>query len=90
MSYNSQVCYLRKALNDKFDNTQRRITITNPINREYLTLYRRGEQRPVMLGQVFVNRRDAIIYKNEFTVIGTGGYLFEGTFVFPDGQEGVK
>ncbi len=28
--------------------------------------------------------------KNEFTVIGTGGYLFEGTFVFPDGQEGVK
>ncbi|MDR1748642.1 MAG: hypothetical protein LBR47_06240 [Spirochaetaceae bacterium] len=35
------------------------------------------------------SRRLAVLWdteKNELTVIGTGGYLFEGTFVIPDGQ----
>ena len=50
LSINSQVCRLRKLLNDKFDYTQRRITIGEGqrIDRDYLFL--EAENRPVYLG----------------------------------------
>ena len=38
LAHNSQVCYLRAALNDRFDNEQRRITILdgNKYSRKYV------------------------------------------------------
>lgn len=46
LAHNGQVCYLRGALNDRFDPSQRRIRITdgNRYKREYI--YTDGEQKP--------------------------------------------
>ncbi len=68
MSYNGQVFSLRKMLNDKFDNIQRRITIGKAEVRTHLMLYRRAENKPVMLGMQMLNRRDSVEYQNEFIV----------------------
>lgn len=58
MAHNGQVCYLRKALNDRFDISQRRIKITdsNRYKREYI--YTEGEQKPRYLGTMYL-RDDA-------------------------------
>ena len=57
-AHNGQVCYLRKALNDRFDISQRRIKITdsNRYKREYI--YTEGEQKPRYLGTMYL-RDDA-------------------------------
>ncbi|MCL2793609.1 MAG: hypothetical protein FWD87_11035 [Spirochaetaceae bacterium] len=68
ISYNAQVCSMRKMLNDIFDPAQRRITIAQAAQRTHLMLYRREEEKPVMFGVHLVNRRDLIEYRNEFTV----------------------
>jgi hypothetical protein len=68
MSYNSQVCYLRKMLNDLFDPVQRRITIKQYPQRIPLILYKREEEKPVMFGTHLLPRRDAVHYSIEFTV----------------------
>lgn len=68
MSYNSQVCYLRKMLNDRFDNEQRRITIEQSPQVEHLMIYRDEEDRPVMLGTRLLPREDIVLYSSEFTV----------------------
>lgn len=54
LSHNGQVCYLRAALNDKFDIDKRRIKIVdgNSYKREYI--YTRGEQLPKYLGPVYL------------------------------------
>ncbi|MDB0599994.1 hypothetical protein PL373_02255 [Tenacibaculum maritimum] len=46
--------YLRKALNDKFDNTLRRIQLGsgNQYQRQYI--YTRAEQKPVYLGKMYL------------------------------------
>ena len=58
LAHNSQVCYLRGALNDRFDNEQRRILIVdgNKYEREYI--YTRGEQKPYFLGTLFIYSRE--------------------------------
>ena len=58
LAHNSQVCYLRAALNDRFDNEQRRILIVdgNKYEREYI--YTRGEQKPYFLGTLFIYSRE--------------------------------
>ncbi|TCI93686.1 hypothetical protein [Tenacibaculum sp. M341] len=58
LTHNSQVCYLRKALNDTYDKSQRRINIIdgNKFARRYV--YTRVEQRPVFFGKIFINSRD--------------------------------
>lgn len=57
LAHNGQVCYLRKALNDRFDVGQRRIKITdgNRYQRQYI--YTRGEQKPKFLGKIYLYDR---------------------------------
>lgn len=50
LQYNSQKCYLRGALNDAFDKEDRRITITNTVNKTQDYIYTQAENRPVYLG----------------------------------------
>jgi hypothetical protein len=54
LSYNGQRCYLRKALNDSFDNELRRITIdeTSRLDQDYL--YTQAENLDVYLGVMFL------------------------------------
>jgi hypothetical protein len=68
MSYNSQACYLRKMLNDKFDLFSRRIRIEQNQNAAHLFVCRQEEEQPVTLGRVSLNRRDAIEYDSAFVV----------------------
>lgn len=59
LNHNSQVCYLRAALNDSFDIEARRIRIIdgNQYNRNYI--YTRGEEKTVNLGRIYIyNRAD--------------------------------
>ncbi len=44
----SQVCALEKALNDTFDNEQRRITITDASNDEVLLIHKDEAQNPLI------------------------------------------
>lgn len=55
LAHNSQVCYLRAALNDRFDNEQRRIIILdgNKYSRKYI--YTDAEQKPKFLGIIFIH-----------------------------------
>lgn len=57
LGHNSQVCYLRAALNDTFDVEQRRIRIIegNQYRRNYI--YTRGEEKPAYLGAMYLYDR---------------------------------
>lgn len=52
--HNSQVCYLRKALNDEFDDLERGIRITDGqlYDRQYL--FTLGENKPRKIGKIFL------------------------------------
>ncbi len=54
LAHNSQKCYLRGALNDRFDKELRRIKIEdgNAIKRRYI--YTDAEQKPKFLGTMFL------------------------------------
>ena len=56
LAHNGQVCYLRKALNDRFDVAERRIRITdgNKYKRQYI--YTLGEQKPKYLGVMYLRQ----------------------------------
>lgn len=72
MQYNSQVCYLRKLLNDAYDATLRRIVIFDAVQRAYTIMYRTNEQRPLMLSDsdyTLIDRRDTILQVDEFLVL---------------------
>lgn len=58
LAHNGQVCHLRKALNDRFDVSQRRIKITegNRYKRPYI--YTDAERKPKYLGVIYL-RDDA-------------------------------
>lgn len=74
MSYNSQVCYLRKMLNDLYDDPLRRIYLEDAGSVEPLWVYARLEDQPVMIEEraadapVMVNSRDNIWYGSGFIV----------------------
>lgn len=55
LAHNSQVCYLKAALNDRFDNTLRRIRIIdgNKYKRKYI--YTDAEQQPRYLGTLYIH-----------------------------------
>ena len=53
--HNSQVCKLRKILNDEFDDLQRRIQITDGQLYERKYVYTLGEKKPVY-GKVFLRQ----------------------------------
>lgn len=50
---NGQVCHLRGILNDKFD-SDRRITIENPINKEEIYIYPEAADKPEFLGELIL------------------------------------
>lgn len=54
LAHNGQVCYLRAALNDRFDPQLRRIEILdgNQYQRQYI--YTDGEMKPKFLGTIFL------------------------------------
>ena len=56
LAHNGQVCYLRKALNDRFDVSERRIKITdgNRYKRQYI--YTQGERKPKYLGVMYLRQ----------------------------------
>ena len=73
-SYNYQVCYLEAMLNDTFDKKFRRIYITDMEVREFLMIYKKEEDRPVMISQngignpVMIHRLEEIDIRNAFVV----------------------
>ncbi len=56
LGHNGQVVYLRAALNDSFDPSERRIIIIdgNKFKRKFI--YTNPEQKPTFLGKIFLNR----------------------------------
>ncbi|MDN3672606.1 hypothetical protein QWY99_06005 [Flavobacterium branchiarum] len=56
LSYNSQKCYLRKAINDKFDPDLRRITIGNTAQVDQDYLYTQAENIDVYLGVMYLEQ----------------------------------
>lgn len=54
LKYNSQKCYLRGALNDRYDRDLRRITIGNTTNKAQDYIYTPAENIPVFLGTMFL------------------------------------
>lgn len=63
LSYNGQRCYLRKVLNDKCDNDERRIYISNTAQIEQDYLFTKAENLDVYLGTMFLD--------TEFNYAGT-------------------
>ena len=57
LAHNSQVCYLRKALNDEFDDEQRRIRIEDGRQKQRLYIYPRSANKPLYLGEIFLYQR---------------------------------
>ena len=57
LAHNSQVCYLRKALNDEFDDEQRRIRIEDGKQKQRLYIYPRSANKPLYLGKLFLDQR---------------------------------
>lgn len=60
LTHNSQVCYLRKALNDEFDKDFRRIEITDVEGKEPNYIYTFGEKKPKFLGKIYLNNSAGI------------------------------
>ncbi|WP_163401402.1 hypothetical protein [Flavobacterium fluviatile] len=54
LSYNSQKCYLRGVLNDRYDPEERRITIKNKVNKAQDYIYTQAENLPVYLGTMWL------------------------------------
>ncbi|XTB52982.1 hypothetical protein LDK11_12330 [Fusobacterium nucleatum] len=61
LAHNSQVCYLRKALNDEFDPQLRRIKIEDGRQNQRLYIYPRSANRPLYIGKVFLYQRGSYI-----------------------------
>lgn len=57
LTHNSQVCYLRKALNDEFDPQLRRIKIEDGTRNIRRYIYQRNINRPLYLGRMFLYLR---------------------------------
>ena len=62
LKHNGQVCYLRSALNDAFDPSDRRIKITdgNRFTPQYI--YTEAEEKPTYLGEMYL--RDDSVYED--------------------------
>ena len=56
LNHNSQVCFLRKILNDEFDDLERRIKITDGQLYERKYIYTLGEKKPKYLGKLFIRQ----------------------------------
>lgn len=56
LEHNGQVCYLRKALNDRFDPSKRRIIIVGAQRYKEQYIYTKGEKKPKYLGTMYLRR----------------------------------
>ncbi|MFK7099465.1 hypothetical protein V3471_00520 [Flavobacterium oreochromis] len=57
LNHNGQRCKLRKVLNDKLDNTQRRIRIDDGTSFKRKYIYTQAESKPIYLGKAFINSK---------------------------------
>ena len=55
LAHNGQICYLRKALNNRFDHIDRRIYIGNGNRYLRKYIYTHAEQRPEFLGTMYLH-----------------------------------
>lgn len=72
LNHNSQVCYLKAALNDKFDNALRRITIANLPFTEPVWVSELADNEPVWIDEneaVWLNEVEDFINNADFTVL---------------------
>ena len=77
LAHNSQKCYLRGALNDRFDRELRRIRIDdgNAFKRKYI--YTDGEEKPKYLGTIFLyDDSDYADTGVDFIVVLPAGLLY--------------
>ena len=58
LAHNSQICYLRAALNDQFDTTQRRIYITDGNSYNKLYIFTTSENKPKYLNTIYVHLKN--------------------------------
>lgn len=58
LAHNGQICYLRKALNDRFDHSLRRIYIGNGNSFLRKYIYTHAEQNPKYLGEMYLYSLD--------------------------------
>ena len=61
LAHNSQVCYLRKSLNDEFDKVKREINIEDGKQNARLYTYPRSANKPLYLGKVYLYQRGSYI-----------------------------
>ena len=55
--HNGQVCYLRAVLNDIFESAERRIQIEDLTPQRDLVVWKRSQNKPIMLGTIIVSKR---------------------------------
>ena len=55
VEHTGQVCYLRKVLNDRFDQSQRRIYIADGTKYKRDYIYTMAEQKPNFLGKIYIH-----------------------------------
>lgn len=69
LGHNGQVCYLRKLLNDYFDNDARSIRIEDMDTNQRLFIYTPGEELPRFLGEKYLYSDEGYKVSVAFTVI---------------------
>lgn len=81
LSHNGQVCYLRKALNDRFDSQQRRIILTGSHRYKQQYIYTIPEKKDKYLGTMYL-RQDADFEDNgiDFIVLAPAELLDENNY----------
>lgn len=79
IDHTPQVWSLEKVLNDRFDNEQRRITITDGERSTFTSIYRKEENAPKFLGTIYITGSESIGNSVDFIVNvpsnGTGIFL---------------
>lgn len=79
LNHNSQVFSMQNVLNDRFDNTLRRIYITDGLTRDRLYLYTRPENKPLYLQVYLYNSSDYADTGIDFIVWVPGGVNLNDT-----------
>jgi hypothetical protein len=67
LGINSQVCYLEKMLNDKYDNTLRRIFIAKPQTFDPVYVFTIPELKPIPVS-LRIENKPVILYTNSETL----------------------
>lgn len=68
LNHNGQVFSMQNVLNDRFDNVERRIYITDGFTKERIYLFKRVENKPMFLPKFLYNRGDYVDTGVDFIV----------------------